>query len=480
MQLQRLIGAAAGLLLCATSAAADEEAKVSDALFADDQCAAGDTACATNALQLRAKKMEAAANSSEGWYAACSLVGCNKAYTPGQNCQCNPDCMQHGNCCYDHSWICGVQSAKPSEPEEPEEPAVDAECVGELQTYSLDMEAAGATFFDQFTFVEVDDVHGAHQFTNQSEAERQKTITTDDGGAQMRFGGLRAPSFDGEAWKRYAANLHTNKAWDPEVGFVAALHYKSMPYGCGLWPSFWAMNSDKVWPGGGELDVLEFANLEDNKVTFHLGKPCNLDKPKVARCAPMHAQSVSANSAECETNYFVNKFGCMPKQRQPDGEYFASHPGVVAFQWTADHISVFHIPEDEIPKDLRSDEPKPETWQKWVIAYLPLESACKDVIGPQELVINMQLCGDWAGATFGRGKCHGVGSESTKPGCHAGLSQTIDCCTQYVTDPRQDSTMESQFWDIESIKVFTANGAKGQDSGTFKRGGVPLEAPAPQ
>jgi len=290
---------------------------------------------------------------------------------------------------------------------------------------------------------------------------------------QLKFGGIRAPSFDGEAKKRYAVNIHTSKAFDPSNGFLAVLHYKKVPHGCGVWPGFWAMNSDRLWPAGGELDIMEFANYSPNKVTFHISGNCHLDTDKVAKCAPLGQAGVS--STDCETNYFVNKLGCMPKQRQPDGEFFSNNPGVIASEWTSEHIIVYHIPEASIPADLEKETPDTSGWKKWILAYLPLQPGCTGSIGPQELILNMQLCGDWAGSTFGTHQCGGVGWKYLS-GCEKGLSQPSDCCTKFVTDEAQDSLLATQTFDIKSLKVFTRGGIGSSDSGTFRRGGVPLTA----
>jgi len=494
---RRLLAAAAASALAVSSLAdaGAAEAAVDSALSWDDQCRAGDAECALNALQMRgAKKAQeaqreherarasaarvasaiaahAAANATEGSerYEACSLMGCNANFQGGRACQCNAACLEYGNCCYDHSWICKwhyqLQANAHSDVQ-------DRECAGDTQGFKLNMKAEGASFFDQFTFVGVDDVHGAHQFTSKSEAHQQQVISTGDV-AQLKFGGIRQPSFDGEAKKRYAVNLHTNKAWDPANGFLAVMHYKQIPFGCGIWPSFWAMNSDRVWPGGGELDIMEFASYSPNKVTFHISGACELDTEKVSQCAPMGQAAES--STDCETNYFINKLGCMPKQRQPDGEFFSKNPGVLAAEWTSRHIIVYHIPEAQIPADLTSEKPDTTGWKNWILAYLPLKPDCKSAVGPQELVLNMQLCGDWAGATFGTHQCGGVGWNYLH-GCNRGLSQPSDCCTKYVTDESQDSYLRGQSWDIKSLKVFTKGGGGATDSGTFKRGGVPLKA----
>jgi len=494
----RFFAAAASALavssLASVAHAGPAEAVVDSALASDDQCQAGDEECALNALQMRGAKKahEAQMRESERALASaarvasrvaadlagnatehsernegCASVGCNVDFQGHRSCQCNAACLEYRNCCWDHAQVCKAHYQMQAQARFEER---HAQCTGNTQGFRLAMKAEGASFFDQFVFVEADEVHGAHQFTSRGEAQRQGVISTGDV-AQLKFGGIRNPSFNGEAKKRYAVNLHTKKAWDPDNGFLAVMHYKKIPFGCGIWPSFWALNSDKVWPGGGELDIMEYASHSANKVTFHISGDCQLDQQQAARCAPMgnSAQSI----ADCETNYFINKLGCMPMQRQPDGEFFSKNPGVLAAEWTSEHIVVYHIPEASIPQDLWREQPDTSDWKEWILAYLPLRPNCKSHVGPQELVLNMQLCGDWAGATFGNQRCSNVGWNYLN-GCRKGLSQPSDCCTKYVTDPAQDSFLHEQSWDIKSLKVFTRGGGGSHDSGTFRRGGRPL------
>lgn len=433
----------------------------------DDQCDAADDSCAFNALQKRAKKVATAADlrASTNSTGSCRQYGC-AGFVRKRPCQCNAACKDHGNCCGDYHDVChhGGSSGHPS----------TKVCYHTSNVYSLDWEASGKQFFDKFTFVTQDDVHGAHQFTDRHEAWFHRTATTEGGRAQIRFGGLRTPSYVGEAYKRYSLNIHTNKAWSPDPGFLAVLHYEKLPHGCGIWPSFWAMNSDQVWPKGGELDILEYANDEKNKVTFHIASKCSLDEGQAERCAPQGHTKLHAEA--CETSYFEGKLGCMPRQKQPKGTWLNSHPGVIVAEWADDHITIFHIPEDEIPSDLHNNKPNPATWSKrWVVAYMPFEAGCASHIGPQELVLNMQLCGDWAGATWDGGHCPYESGLWNGHGCESGLSSPTDCCTKFVTNPAREMNLKyKQYMDIKSLKVFTPQGATGKDSGTYIRGGKPL------
>merc|ERR1719291_693454 len=99
----------------------------------------------------------------------------------------------------------------------------------------------------------------------------------------------------------------------------------------------------------------------------------------------------------CLTNY-PDHLGCAPNKWMRTGQGWSSNPGVVALEWTAEHIKMFMIPKWEIPKDLNDDSPKPESWDRWLYSYYPLkESGCDgNVMKPQKLLMQIGFCGDWA------------------------------------------------------------------------------------
>lgn len=383
--------------------AADSEASLNSALHSDDQCAAGDENCAVSALQLRAKQQSVEAE------------------------------MQAHN----SSW-------------------------GNPQYYK-NWEASGRSFFNEFTFVTQDEVHGAHQFVDKATAWREGIIATHGDSAILKVGGLGLP------YKRKSVNIHTNKAWNPGQSFVALMHYKHLPHGCSVWPGFWAMNSDMVWPQGGELDILEYANGEGSKVSFHTNRRCFLQNHKIHQL--IHGGNAPGPN-NCETDYFNAhpKLGCRPSQHSHTGAWYSGNPGIMGVEWTPTHVKVFHIPEHQIPADIHAEEPKPDTWDRFIIAYLPFDASCANIAQPQELILNIQLCGDWAGNAFAKTCSH-----ARSGGCNNDIfNPPIDCCTQFVISPQGENTLRNAYFDVKSIKVFTPRGAMSKPSGTYMRGGVPL------
>lgn len=338
--------------------------------------------------------------------------------------------------------------------------------------YKLAWSAEGETFFDDWQFINKSETRGAEWYLNKSEAFFEGVVHASSAGAILRVGEQVQP------FKRRSVMLHSAQAWRPDVGFIVAMKYKHVPYGPGIWPAFWMVNSDIQWPKGGELDILEYANDESNKVTFHTDRACKLNVQKLRRCARKIRQIDPKMIVSCYTNYSSNQLGCMPPQVRKDGEWYAKNPGVIALLWDASGITSFHIPEAEIPADLESNAPKPNTWKDaWRMAFMPFDAeTCSDIARPQEIVLNIAICGDWAGNSwFACEECKATGylPDYCIPG-HV-TEPATDCCTLYISNPSAEEALKSKaFFDIDYIKVFEPEGSElpRYPAGTYRNGGV--------
>jgi len=338
--------------------------------------------------------------------------------------------------------------------------------------YKLAWSAEGETFFDDWQFINKSETRGAEWYLNKTEAFYQGVVHASKAGAILRVGEQVQP------FKRRSVMLHSAQAWRPDVGFIVAMKYKHVPFGPGIWPAFWMVNSDIKWPKGGELDILEYANDESNKVTFHTDRMCKLNVEKLRKCARNIKGIDPKMIVSCYTNYTSNQLGCMPPQVRKDGEWYAKNPGVIALLWDASGITSFHIPESEIPADLESNAPKPNTWKDaWRMAFMPFDAeTCVDIARPQEIVLNIAICGDWAGNSwFACEECKATGylPDYCIPG-HV-TEPATDCCTLYISNPSAEEALKSKaFFDIDYIKVFEPEGydLPRYPAGTYRNGGV--------
>lgn len=339
---------------------------------------------------------------------------------------------------------------------------------GSASKYYLNWEASGKSFFKDWTFVTEDPTNGEVNYVPREAAISEGLVETFQDHAVIRVGAL-------ENGKRNTVRVQTNKAWDPTKSFLVTMKYRHVPYGAGVWPAFWTMSSDHVWPEGGELDIAEFANDQPNLITLHVRGECSMNKEKLRLCTPASYTWYDTISTSCDTDYGQQRQGCKPPQKRYLGEIFNMYPGTFAAEWNNNTIKVWHFPEGSEPADLNGD-PNPESWDpEKLLTWFPFEpDTCQNAFSPQELVINTELCGDYAGNMFELTPLSfATGYRSVFGNCAGGK----DCCKKWIEDSRATRSLKDYaYWDIDYIKVFTLHGEKdyAQASGTFLRNGKAL------
>ncbi|CAJ1387159.1 unnamed protein product [Effrenium voratum] len=111
--------------------------------------------------------------------------------------------------------------------------------------------------------------------------------------------GPRSPS---KRMKRTSAKIFSKSYWNY---FLVTMRFTHVPFGCGVWPAFWTHAPRSVWPNGGELDILEWANDFPGQVSFHTGErnKCRLHHQAMnpPGCTPM--PDTNGMNYDCDTHY---------------------------------------------------------------------------------------------------------------------------------------------------------------------------------
>merc|ERR1712194_244735 len=154
--------------------------------------------------------------------------------------------------------------------------------------------------------------------------------------------------------------------------------------------------------------------------SFHVGKvnKCVLDASEVNKpgCPKfVDAEYNFTGHYDCVTDY-PEHIGCAPnKLPLMSGEGLANRPSVVAAEWTKDFLKIFMIPVPELPTDLASDAPKPDSWDKWLVSYYPFAASEKNnpdscpnpagLLKAQQIVLSLGFCGDWPSKVWVNSTC---------------------------------------------------------------------------
>lgn len=236
--------------------------------------------------------------------------------------------------------------------------------------------------------------------------------------------------------------IGTLQVWD-------AVH---TPYGCSVWPAMWSVGQN--WPAQGEIDTFEGVNaLTYNAMTLHTANGCVTSQGNetgTLACkypflrlpcqSPLAGADLLTRFADQYCSAYDNaNSGCgvTDNTNVSYGAAFAANGGGVwATELAPSGVSVWFFPRPSVPDNLQNSSmiPDPSTWGTPSAHFSNTTCSIADFFGDQQLVIDITLCGDWAGNSY-------VFSETC-----------TGTCTDLVTTP---SNYDQAFFEIRSVRVYT-------------------------
>ncbi|KAG8858545.1 hypothetical protein FRB96_005217 [Tulasnella sp. 330] len=293
-------------------------------------------------------------------------------------------------------------------------------------SYNLVDNFVGGSFLTGFNWEAIPDpTHGAVNYTDQAFAIAQNLTYTSSDTLILRADYTHVTNYP-TGPGRNSVRIRSNKEYTTAVTILDLRH---MPQGCATWPAFWTtLESD--WPDNGEVDIIEGVNdVSPNQSTLHTTAGCTM-------VASTMSQTGTLVTTDCNTADNGNA-GCGVQTTK------ASRPnylpvilgGWYAMERTTSQINIWFWARDDtsVPADVSSGAASVVT-SSWGLPVANFVSTnCNfDHFGPQNIIINLTLCGDWAGAVY----------PSTCP----------STCTNYVnTEP---AAFENAYWDIAWLKVY--------------------------
>lgn len=287
--------------------------------------------------------------------------------------------------------------------------------------YVLSQQYQGEAFFDGFSFQNISDpTNGAVIYVDQYTAWKSGYANVTGNSVYLGVDHTNVYSNG-----RESVRLQSN---DQFTEALVVLHLSHMPGSiCGTWPAFWTVGGN--WPNEGEIDIIEGVNVNtQNQMTMHTSAGCSNDYS-----LPFTGED-SGMSSDCEGN---TGCGIVESQANSYGTGFNNNGGgVFAMERTNASIQIWFFQPSEIPSDALGNSPNPSGWGTPSFA-LALDSNCPDYhFGPQNIIFNIDFCGDWAGSVW-QYSCSSLGSS----------------CSDYVNN-NPGAFYESYFM-IETLNVYT-------------------------
>jgi len=284
--------------------------------------------------------------------------------------------------------------------------------------YSISDSYQGSSFFPKFQFFTgADPTHGRVNYVPMNVAQAQGLTTVSGAGnAVIRVDNTTPLNATGPG--RNSVRLTSYKQYNTHVSIY---NIKHMPQGCGTWPAIWENGGN--WPAGGEIDILEGVNDQgQNFVTLHTTPGCAMPATR--------AMAGSHTGLDCNSAVDYNA-GCGAKC--PDGPTYgpafnANGGGWYAMERTNDFITVWFWGRNSVsvPGQVANgaDWIDTEDWGTPVAHFPNTNCDIASHFGPASIIINIALCGDWAGSSgaFAAAGCPGncVDFVNYNPGAFSG------------------------------------------------------------
>jgi len=288
---------------------------------------------------------------------------------------------------------------------------------------------SGFNFFDSFTFINRWDntTHSAAYYVNKEEAQKLSLAYVDENARAIIavdttkdispdvmpavFLNTTTGTFKyNQTALRSSVRLESLERYEAGTLIIADFHHT--PYGCASWPAFWMYGQD--WPLQGEIDIFEGWNDNSRgRATLHTQPGCSHD--------PSGIQTGKVLQETCDTKVNYNA-GCSVEDPTTDfyGPTLNNNGGAVfAAMYTNSEISVWRWRRQDVPVDIKSNVPRPESWPTPVATWKSGASCgISKNFGPQNLVITIAMCGDSDLNTYSQGKCPGTCYDYFLKGSH--------------------------------------------------------------
>ncbi|KAI8990389.1 concanavalin A-like lectin/glucanase domain-containing protein [Trametes punicea] len=306
-----------------------------------------------------------------------------------------------------------------------------------LAAYNLVRNYSGPAFFNGWDFFDGFDntTNGDVNYLSQANATADHLAFINDAGhAIIKVDNTTFVPFN---FKRNSVKIITHDFFP--IGSVFIFDALHLPFGCSVWPSFWTMGQN--WPQGGEIDIMEGVNqMTNDQMTLHANPGCVQ--------APNAMQLGTTAGSDCSSGA-NSSVGCTVQETQPNSfgaGFNANGGGAWAAQFDVSGIFIWFWSRANIPSDVTSDTNSIDTssWGTPSAAWPASSCNISEFFAPQQLVIDITLCGDFAGQpNIYQQTCGGPLGNSTVSICY--IDNVINNGSNYA----------DAFFEIQYVKVFS-------------------------
>ncbi|EJU02507.1 hypothetical protein DACRYDRAFT_22128 [Dacryopinax primogenitus] len=323
--------------------------------------------------------------------------------------------------------------------------------------YNLLQNWQGNTFFDNWSFYGNFDnlTNGDAVFVTQAvaQSEPQLAFINGAGNAIVRVDNASNVVYPN---KRNTVRLQSLQSYG--IGSLWVMDAVHLPYGCSVWPAFWSQAAK--WPEGAEIDTLENVNLaQANQMALHTVDGCTVTSSA--------AMTGSLTDQDCGTELPTKTQGCtvLDSNSASYGAAFAAAGGGVYATLLAESgVYIWFFPRASIPSDLSvsnaNSSPNPDGWGEPAAYYPSSTCATSTFFEPQFIILDITLCGDFAGAlTVYNQTCGPIPSDAPTNYCYT--TNVIGNGTNY----------DQAYFEVQYIRVWSNTTTNSSSTGNSSTGG---------
>ncbi|KAG2018795.1 glycosyl hydrolase family 16, variant 2 [Coprinopsis cinerea AmutBmut pab1-1] len=291
----------------------------------------------------------------------------------------------------------------------------------------------GPTFYEKFDWFSIPDwSHGRVNYTDR-ETSRTLNLTYASSDTFILRGDYKSvlsPTGPG----RNSVRIRSKRKFSTHVAVFDVRH---MPEGCGTWPAIWE-TEESGWPSGGELDIVEGINNQGpNLVSVHTSPNCTM--PREGRDMSGAPVSLTCHGGGCNVRMpSQNSFG--PAFNSNGGGWFAveRRPSFIKVWFWPRRGADGSSPPSNLPADIRtttSNRVNTDNWRRPAALFNSAAGSCdlESKFKPNNIIINLNFCGDWAGPQYPASGCPGT-------------------CVDFVN--KNSNYFGDAYFDIASIRVY--------------------------
>ncbi|TDL24661.1 hypothetical protein BD410DRAFT_786198 [Rickenella mellea] len=266
--------------------------------------------------------------------------------------------------------------------------------VNTARCYSVVREYSGQNFFDGWDFYGSWDnlTNGDIWWLNSSQAySQQLAYVTTAGNAVIKVDNTSNVPFNE---KRNTVRVTTHDSYALGSLWIVDVHH--LPYGCSVWPAFWSKGVE--WPQGGEIDIIEAVNvMQENQMALHTNFSCSHTTPPTGQ--QLGISGTGQNGPDCSTGP-----GCtvLETKNNSYGPGFNTNGGGVwATQFDLAGVFIWYWSRGNIPASITGATSTSDIdlsdWGVPSASYPNTTCNMTENFQNQQLVMDITLCGDWAG-----------------------------------------------------------------------------------